>query len=117
MHSSQRAPRSAWEATPIGARPSCRQARATRTATSPRLAISTRRNMKARERSSTPRRATTLQRRMSILVALIAALARVPEEGDLRSELARLESSSASERGAAERWLAAHLAPDDFALV
>jgi hypothetical protein len=54
---------------------------------------------------------------MSALVALAAALATFAGEQDLRSELARLESPSASDRGDAERWLASHLSPDDFALV
>jgi len=47
---------------------------------------------------------------------VLAALACLGTPEDVSGALARLSSSAAQERLAAERWLAAHLRPEDFAL-
>lgn len=47
---------------------------------------------------------------------VLAALACLGAPEDVSGALARLSSSAAQERLAAERWLAAHLRPEDFAL-
>jgi hypothetical protein len=55
-------------------------------------------------------------RRCTFAAAALALLAPLAA-GDVEGELARLRSPSAAERAAAERWLAAHLEPDDLAAV
>lgn len=60
------------------------------------------------------RRRTSLSRPM-LLTALLLACAG-PSGDDLSGALARLSAESARERGEAERWLAAHLRAEDFAL-
>lgn len=49
-----------------------------------------------------------------IAFALVLALGSLRAGPDVAAELARLSSESARERAEAERWLAAHLAPEDF---
>src|SRR5262245_15844091 len=110
------APRSASEATPTGAIPSARQARAMRTATSPRLATSRRWNIRPSllSRLRDPYGAA-LDRYIDVVIPqLLAALlvfARMapgaPDE--FTEQLARLGAARADERAAAERWLEAHL--------
>src|SRR5262245_7811017 len=101
--------------------PSARHARAMRVATSPRLATSKRANMERQgtrrrpvfERSDGPLQCPSMNA-VSSCAALAVVLGLARTRDGIGEELARLSSARVQEREAAERWLAARLAPEDY---